>query len=67
MSAAGFEVLVTVDQGVRHQQNLPAAGVAVVVMVAGSNDIADLLPLVPGVLATLAVIQPGDAVEVHRP
>ena len=65
MAAARFEVLLTVDQGVRYQQNLRAAGVAVVVMVAASNDIDDLIPLVPGVLAALAVVQPGDAVEVR--
>ena len=65
MTAARFEVLLTVDQGVRHQQNLRAAGVAVVVMVAASNDIADLVPLVPGVLAALTAVQPGDAVEVR--
>ena len=63
MASAGFEVLLTVDQGVRHQQNLAAAGVAVVVMVAPSNDINDLLPLVPGVLTALTAVRPGDAVE----
>ena len=65
MSAAGFEVLLTVDQGVRHQQNLRATGVAVIAMVAASNDIADLVPLVPDLLTALAVVQPGDAVEVR--
>ena len=64
MAAARFEVLLTVDQGVRHQQNLRTAGVAVVIMVAASNDIADLIPLVPDVLAALTIVQPGDAVEV---
>ena len=65
MAAAGFEVLLTVDQGVRHQQNLCSAGVALVVMISPSNDIADLLPLVPGVLAALCVVMPGDAIEVR--
>ena len=65
MAGAGFEVLLTVDQGVQHQQNLRAAGVAVVVMVAPSNDINDLLPLVLGVLTALASVRPGDAVEVR--
>ncbi len=64
MLAAGYQVLLTVDQGVKHQQNLKAAGIAVVVMVASSNDVVDLLPLVPSVLATLTTIQPGDAIEV---
>src|SRR4051812_20463804 len=63
MSAAGFEVLLTVDQGVPHQQNLKAAGVTAVIMVAKSNNINDLLPLVPGVLAALGSIKPGDAIE----
>ncbi len=62
MSSGGFEVLLTVDQGVRHQQNLQAAGVAVVVMVATSNDIADQ---VPGVLEALAMVQLGDVMEVR--
>ena len=65
MSAAGFEVLLTVDQGLRHQQNLQAAGVAVVVMIGASNQLADLLPLVPDVLAALSTVQAGDAVEVR--
>jgi hypothetical protein len=65
MAAAGFEVLVTVDQGIRHQQNLRAAGVAVVVMVGASNRLADLVPLVPDVLAALSTVRPGDVVEVR--
>ena len=65
MAAAGFEALLTIDQGIRHQQNLRTAGVAVVVMVAASNDINDLLPLVPNVLTDLATARPCDAVEVR--
>lgn len=65
MAAAGFEVLVTVDKSIRHQQNLAAAGVAVVVMVGPSNQLADLAPLVPDVLTALGTIQPGDVVEVR--
>ena len=65
MSAAGFEALLTVDQGIRHQQNLRAAGVAVVVMVGASNRLADLVPLVPDVLVALATTQPGDVVGVR--
>jgi hypothetical protein len=42
MAGAGLEVLLTVDQNLRHQQNLAASGVAVVVMVAPTNRLADL-------------------------
>jgi hypothetical protein len=38
--------------------------VAVVVMQAASNRLADLMPLVPAVPAALGSIQPGDAVEI---
>lgn len=65
MAGAGFEVLLTVDQNLRYQQNLATAGVAVVVMVAPSNRLADLLPLVPSVEGALGSIRAGDAVEVH--
>ena len=44
MAGATFEVLVTVDRGIRHQQHLKAVGVAVVVLVATTNRLADLLP-----------------------
>src|SRR4051812_32325334 len=63
MAGQNFDVLLTVDQGIRHQQNLRAAGVAVVGLVAVSNRLADLVPLMPSVLAVLASIQPGDVVE----
>ena len=65
MSAAGFETLLTVDQGIPYQQNLKAAGVAVVVMFGASNQLADLIPLVPAVLLALETVQPGDVVEVR--
>ena len=59
-----FELFLTVDQNLRYQQNLRAAKIAVVVLVAPSNRLADLLPLVPSVLTALGTIQPGDLVEI---
>ena len=63
--SAAFDLLIICDKNLRHQQNLAASGVAVVVMVAASNRLADLVPLVPGVEAALSSIHPGDAVEVR--
>lgn len=60
----GFEVLLTVDQNLRHQQTVAVAGIAVLVLVASGNLLADLLPLAPLALAALATIQPGVVVEV---
>jgi hypothetical protein len=64
MSDDGFDVLVTVDQHLPHQQNLQAVGVSVLVLVAATNRADDLLPLVPAAEAALTTIQPGDVVEV---
>ena len=65
MATAGFEVLLTVDQGVAHQQQLTTAGVAVIIVFAASNDIDDLLPLVPKVFTAMMSIRPGKVVEVR--
>lgn len=64
LTGQSFEVLLTVDQSIRHQQNLQAAGVAVLVFVAPSNRLADLVPLVPSAQAALVSIKPGDVVEI---
>jgi hypothetical protein len=60
-----FEVFLTVDQNLTYQQNLRAANLAVIVLIASSNRLADLLPLMPSVHTALATIQPGDLVEVR--
>jgi hypothetical protein len=48
-----FDVFVTVDRNLSFQQNLPAFEIAVIVMRAASNRLADLQPLVPELLACL--------------
>jgi hypothetical protein len=64
MLPENFAVFLTGDQNLRHQQNLRAASIAVVVLVAPSNRLADLLPLIPSVLTALGTIKPGDLVEI---
>ena len=65
MNQEGFTVLLTTDQNLRYQQNLQQAGVAVIVLVAPSNRLSDLLPLIPDVRSLLSTITPGDVVEVR--
>ena len=55
-----FDAMLTVDQGVEHQQNLTGLRIGVVIMVAASNDIDDLRPLVPAVLGALRTLQAGE-------
>jgi len=59
-----FDVLLTVDQGVQYQQNLAGLRISAVVMVAPSNDIDDLRPLLPLVVAAVVQIQPGQVIRV---
>ncbi len=65
MTGQGFEVLITVDRSLRHQQNLHTAGVAVIVLVAASNRLADLAPLMSSVEAALGSVGPGLVVEIN--
>ena len=62
--AAGFGAFVTVDQGVEHQQRVAALPFGVVALRAASNDLDDLRPLMPGVLAALASLRPGQLARV---
>jgi hypothetical protein len=64
LAPAGSEVLVTVDQNIRHQHHLASFGIAVLVLVAATNRLSDLAPLTPAALASLTTIRPGDVVEI---
>ena len=66
MAAQGFAALLTVDQSIRHQQKLQASGIAVVVLLAPSNRLSDLQPLLPSALSALGSIKPGDVIESVR-
>jgi len=58
-TAGRFDVLVTIDQSIPDQQNLRAAGIALVMLAAVSNRLKDLAPLVPQLLATLPNVVAG--------
>ena len=52
-AAVAFDVLLTTDQNIEFQQNLSALPLAVIVLVAASNRLESLEPLVPAVLDAL--------------
>lgn len=64
MNQEGFTTLLTTDQNLRYQQNLEQAGVAVIVLVARTNRLPDLVPLIPDVCSVLSTIPPGEVIEV---
>ena len=59
-----FDVLVTVDKSLPKQQRLSQRPFAVVVLRAKTNRLADLLPLIPALRATLKRLRPGQVREV---
>ena len=63
-AAQEFDLFLTVDQGIEYQQNPVGLALAVVVMVATSNDIDDLRPLMPRVRETLISASPNSVVKI---
>jgi len=59
LASEQFDVFVTVDRNLSFQQNRISFSVAVVVLRAKSNRLADLRPLIPSVLAAIESAQPG--------
>ena len=53
-AAEGFDVLVTVDRGIEHQQNVSHLPIPVIVMLAFRNRLAELQPLVSSVTRLLS-------------
>jgi hypothetical protein len=63
-AAGEFDVFVTVDRRLPHEQQLTMFRIAVIVLIARSNRLLDLLPLVPAILEILPRARPGEAVVV---
>jgi hypothetical protein len=59
-----FEIFITVDRNLSFQQNLPKFNIAVLVLHAPSNRLADLRPLIPKVLSILPTLSKGKAEHV---
>jgi len=59
-----WDVLLTNDRRMKHQQNMAGRKLAIVVLLAKSNRIEDLQPLVPACSEALLSILPGQIAEV---
>jgi len=64
MAEARFTHLVTVDRNLTFQQNVAAAGVAILVVHARTNRITELRPLMAEVVAMLPTVAPGQVMYV---
>jgi predicted nuclease of predicted toxin-antitoxin system len=65
--AGGFDVLLTVDKGFRHQQNLAGLTISVVLMRGKNSRFATLAALIPAFDALVPTIQPGQLYELPPP
>jgi hypothetical protein len=64
LAAGDFDAFLTADQSLEHQQNLGALPIAVVVLVAPTNRVESLRPLIPALLRTLETLAPRQLVRV---
>ena len=61
LASAQFDVFVTVDRNLSFQQDVVSFSIAVVVLQARSNRLADLRSLVPSLLSAIEATPPGTA------
>ena len=59
-----FDVFLTTDQGIPHQQNLAQIELGIVILRARSNRLADLKPLMNAVNRRIRELKAGEVIEV---
>lgn len=62
-AAGSFSVFITIDKRLYQQQRIPSQ-LAVITLIAYSNRIQSLRPLVPSILRALDVVAPGEVVRI---
>ena len=64
-AGAGFEVLLTADRNLQFQQNLSQSRLGIILLVARSNTLEDLRPLVPNLLVAIPKNRPGQLLRLE--
>jgi hypothetical protein len=65
-AAGNYQVLITVDQNIPHQQNIADLNIAILVSRSQRNSYARLKPRLPMALKALDTIKPGDVVRIDE-
>ena len=65
IASTRFEVPLTVDKNIKHQQNLQTLPLAVIVLDAPRNTPDALAPFAPHVLRALPTMRPGQMIEIN--
>ena len=66
LAEGNYDVLVTIDKNIRHQQNMTGRHIAILIIRAPSNDISDIEPRISEALVALQSIQSGQIVEIDK-
>jgi len=66
LASVEFDVFLTSDRNLSHQLNVASFEIAVLVLVAVSNRLEDLRPLVPRILDAIVNARPGSVSEVRH-
>jgi hypothetical protein len=61
---AGYEVFLTIDQGIPFQNSAKGRRIAIVMLQARTNQLVDLLPLLDGLLLSLNDVRAGQILRV---
>jgi predicted nuclease of predicted toxin-antitoxin system len=63
----GFDVLLTADSNIKHQQNLSGRNIAILVLRARSNRLTTHIEMLNDIHQALSKMQPGEIIEIfHR-
>ena len=65
--AAGYDVLLTVDQGIPHQQPSVGRRISIIVIRSQTNQLEDLVPLADAIVRALEAIEPGQTKVIPLP
>jgi hypothetical protein len=63
---AGYDVLLTVDVGIPHQQSLAGRKLSIIAIRSRTNQLEDLLPFVGDILWAMETVSPGQVITIPQ-
>ena len=67
LAQQSFDVFVTVDQNLEHQQNLPRLTLGLIVVAVPDNNIKYFRPIFPQLLQAAESVRPGQVIRITSP
>jgi hypothetical protein len=61
-----FDVFITLDRGRLFQHDISNRNLGFIILIAQTNQIGSLLPLVPEILAAIPTVLPGEVIRVEK-